>query len=93
MLSGGAEDVGRGAGRRQRKLPGREPSPASPQTPEAGVCSGRGVLSEHTALGARKQHKSGERQTCAKAPGFARDRMDPPNTGKGFRQLLSLHYQ
>ena len=38
MLSGGAEDVGRGAGRRQRKLPGREPSPASPQTPEAGVC-------------------------------------------------------
>lgn len=72
----------------------QEGSPSLPaQRPEAGAYSRRGELSEHMALGARKQYKSGERQTCTKAPGFARDRMDPPNTGKGFWQFLSLHYQ
>ena len=47
MLGGGAEDVGRGAGRKQRKLPGGEPSPAA-HRPKAGACSGRGALSADT---------------------------------------------
>lgn len=32
-------------------------------------------------------------KTCTKASGFGRDRMGPPNTGKCFQKLLSLHYQ
>lgn len=37
--------------------------------------------------------KRGTQWMCSKAPEFVRDRTGPPNTGKCFRQFLSLHYQ
>lgn len=29
-----------------------------------------------------------EKEDCSKAPGFGKDKCDPPNTGKGFRHPL-----
>lgn len=47
----------------------------------------------HPEPGTRMSHKLAGRMACTKAPGFEKDRMGPPNTGKGFQHLLSLHYQ
>lgn len=98
VLCGEAEEVGRGVmdgeveKASRRGATGGEQPAHKHKLPMAGPYSAKKALSMSQSTRYQEVTQTGGK-TYTKAPGFGRDRMGPPNTGKCFQKLLSLHYQ